>query len=158
LASLEDNTKITLIDYEYGGWNPMAMDIANYLNECCLENAHPKGVGIKCYLENFPSTYECNLLMKSYLKCHFEKIQASSPTPKDYAQFEKETLPKFRREVETCCLLNNYYWGVWALVLLRDKDVCEERVFNYEFAISRVKMYKMQVKLFSEKKVSESNP
>jgi thiamine kinase-like enzyme len=55
LTSLEDNTKITLIDYEYGGWNPMAMDIANYLNECCLENAHPKGVGIKVYLENFPS-------------------------------------------------------------------------------------------------------
>jgi len=52
---LEDNTKITLIDYEYGGWNPMAMDIANYLNECAIDNAHPKDIGIKYYPNNFPS-------------------------------------------------------------------------------------------------------
>jgi thiamine kinase-like enzyme len=150
---LEDNTKITLIDYEYGGWNPMAMDIANYLNECCLENAHPKGVGIKVYLENFPNQYECNQLMKAYLKCYYEKKAPGE----DYDSFEKKNLPRFRREVEACLLLNNYYWGVWALAVLRDKDVCDDKVFNYEFAISRIKMYKMQVKLFQELKATEAS-
>jgi len=58
LASLADNEQIILIDYEYGGWNPMAIDLANYFNECTCDNAHPKGVGIKYYLSNFPSAAE----------------------------------------------------------------------------------------------------
>lgn len=73
LTSLEDNTKITLIDYEYGGWNPMAMDIANYLNECAIDNAYPKGFGIKYYPENFPSEFERNSLIKSYLKLYYDQ-------------------------------------------------------------------------------------
>ena len=94
--------------------------------------------------------------MKSYLKCYYER--KASTAGEDYNTFEKKTLPRFRREVEACCLLNNYYWGVWALAVLRDKDVCDEKVFNYEFAISRIKMYKMQTKLFQEQKTSESSP
>lgn len=65
----------------------MAMDIANYLNECCLDNAYPKGVGISCYLENFPSNYECNMLIKSYLKCHYEKTQGTNPTEENLEGF-----------------------------------------------------------------------
>lgn len=52
LTSLDNNLKITLIDFEYGGWNPVQFDLANYLNELMLDNAHPKGNGIKYYLEN----------------------------------------------------------------------------------------------------------
>jgi len=74
LASLEDNTKITLIDYEYGGWNPMAMDIANYLNECAIDNAYPKDIGIKYYPNNFPSEFERNALIKHYLREHYESL------------------------------------------------------------------------------------
>lgn len=33
LMNRSDNRQMILIDYEYGGWNPMAMDIANFLNE-----------------------------------------------------------------------------------------------------------------------------
>jgi len=72
---LEDNTKITLIDYEYGGWNPMAMDIANYLNECAIDNAYPKDIGIKHYPKNFPSESERNVLIKSYLELYYEKLK-----------------------------------------------------------------------------------
>ena len=72
LASLEDNSKITLIDYEYGGWNPMAMDIANYLNECTIDNAYPMGVGIKHYPDNYPSESERNFLIQTYLKLYYE--------------------------------------------------------------------------------------
>ena len=35
LLNLENNELITLIDFEYGGWNPIAYDLANYLNEMC---------------------------------------------------------------------------------------------------------------------------
>ena len=37
----EDNRKLMIIDYEYAGWNPMAMDLANYLNETMLDNSYP---------------------------------------------------------------------------------------------------------------------
>jgi thiamine kinase-like enzyme len=41
-----------IIDYEYAGWNPMAMDLANYLNETMLENSYPFLNGIKWYINN----------------------------------------------------------------------------------------------------------
>lgn len=141
LASLEDNSKITLIDYEYGGWNPMAMDIANYLNEFMLDNNHPKGSGIKFYINNFASNYECNSLMKDYLRCYYGD-RKNNPTSEDNEKFVKQHLPQFKREVEACLLLSNFCWGVWALAMLSDTDICNETVYNYEFASSRVEMYK----------------
>lgn len=50
-----ENEKIVMIDYEYGGWNPFAFDIANYISELSLDNAHPQGNGCKVYPSNFPS-------------------------------------------------------------------------------------------------------
>ena len=58
LSSLEDNTKIILIDLEYVGWAPKAMDIANYLNETMLDNAYALKNGIACYLRNFANQRE----------------------------------------------------------------------------------------------------
>ena len=55
LSSLEDATEIILIDYEYGMWNPQYYDIATYLNEYTLDNAYPKGKGVRYYLENWPT-------------------------------------------------------------------------------------------------------
>jgi len=109
LASLEDNTKITLIDYEYGGWNPMAMDIANYLNECAVDNAYPKGMGIKYYPCNFPTEFERNLLIKSYLEIHYEKLnEDKTVTIDDYQRWEKNVFPKFEQEVKQCCLMSSF--------------------------------------------------
>jgi thiamine kinase-like enzyme len=39
--NFEDNSKLMIIDYEYSGWNPMAMDLANYFNETMLDNSYP---------------------------------------------------------------------------------------------------------------------
>ena len=47
-----DNRNLMLIDYEYAGWNPMAMDLANYIGETILENAYPLDNGINWYLDN----------------------------------------------------------------------------------------------------------
>ena len=51
----DENEKIYLIDYEYGGWNVFAFDIANYLNEYMLDNNWSSGNGIRTYLNNFAS-------------------------------------------------------------------------------------------------------
>ena len=49
LINLDNNEDMMLIDFEYGGWNPMAYDIANYFNECICENEQ-----LKSYQQNYP--------------------------------------------------------------------------------------------------------
>jgi len=50
--NFKDNRKLMIIDYEYSGWNPMAMDLANYVNETMLDNSYPFENGIAWYLDN----------------------------------------------------------------------------------------------------------
>jgi len=47
-----NNANLLLIDYEYGGWNPMAMDLAMYTCETMLDNGYPEKNGISWYLDN----------------------------------------------------------------------------------------------------------
>jgi thiamine kinase-like enzyme len=49
---LTDNLELMLIDNEYAGWNPMAMDIAVYINETMIDNSHPHNNGVKEYMDN----------------------------------------------------------------------------------------------------------
>ena len=67
LSSLEDETKIFLIDYEYGMWNPQYYDLGNYLNEMICDNAYAKEPGIKYYMENWPKDDEIEYLTKQYM-------------------------------------------------------------------------------------------
>ena len=64
LVNLKDNEKLCLIDYEYGGWNPICMDMAIYVNECILDNAYPGANGVKLYPSNVPSLKEIEFLCK----------------------------------------------------------------------------------------------
>ena len=49
---MSDNRDLLLIDLEYAGWNPMAMDLAVYINEVMIDNSHPGNNGVKEYLDN----------------------------------------------------------------------------------------------------------
>jgi len=73
-----DNRSILVIDYEYAGWNPMAMDIANYVNECMLENAYPYKNGINWYVDNILEPEEVDSLSKAYLENYFKKYATES--------------------------------------------------------------------------------
>jgi len=70
LVMRDDNEKLTLIDYEYGGWNVFAFDIANYLNEYMLDNNWSAGNGIRCYVSNYATAEErehlCKLMLERY--------------------------------------------------------------------------------------------
>jgi len=52
-----------LIDYEFAGWNPLAYDIANFINECAVELTYP---GPKYYFNNYPSAEERERLCRIY--------------------------------------------------------------------------------------------
>ena len=47
-----------LIDFEYAGWNPMAMDLAVFVNETMNDNSYPGRNGIKWYTDNMMSPHE----------------------------------------------------------------------------------------------------
>jgi choline kinase len=74
LINLNDNKKLIMIDYEYGGWNPMAMDLANYLNETMLDNSYPEKSGIAWYLENCMTHEELKKMATSYMSTYFNKF------------------------------------------------------------------------------------
>jgi thiamine kinase-like enzyme len=50
--SKSDNSDLLLIDLEYAGWNPMAMDLAVYMNETMIDNSHSEDNGVKVYKGN----------------------------------------------------------------------------------------------------------
>jgi thiamine kinase-like enzyme len=72
LMRLTDNRDLLLIDNEYAGWNPMAMDLAVYINEVMIDNSHPGENGVKEYIDNAMSAQEQERLIKSYMKNYFE--------------------------------------------------------------------------------------
>ena len=62
-----------LIDYEYSDWNPMAMDLANFISETVLEIGYPYGTGINWYFDNMMQEKEVEAMIKTYLTRYFEK-------------------------------------------------------------------------------------
>ena len=134
----DENEKIYLIDYEYGGWNVFAFDIANYLNEYMLDNNWSSGNGIRTYLNNFASIAEREYLCKLMLEKYYERMPPQAGTFQDYWDAKRSQILK---EVEDCLRVNNMYWGVWALMMLADEDIEKGDVFNYDFAQCRVDMH-----------------
>lgn len=62
-----------LIDYEYAGWNPMAMDLANFINETMLDNAYPFKNGIAIYMKNCMDYEEVTKMAIGYLDCYYSR-------------------------------------------------------------------------------------
>jgi hypothetical protein len=53
-------------------------------------------------------------------------------------------LKLFINEIYVCALLNNFFWGVWALSLLTEKpESCAiNGIFNFDAAIARAELFK----------------
>lgn len=64
---ISDNREFILIDNEYAGWNPMAMDLAVYINETMNDNSYPGKNGVEWYLENIMLEQEQEQLIEAYL-------------------------------------------------------------------------------------------
>ena len=133
LSSLDDATKILLIDFEYGMWNPQYFDVANYLMEMCLDNAYPKGTGIKYYLENWPSNDEIENIVKEYfILSKNGTVEWSLENPECQAALQ---------QTKQCCILDNYLWAVWAIMMLSEADETDPTAFNWDFLIGRCDLH-----------------
>lgn len=45
-------------------------------------------------------------------------------------------------------VLNNFYWAVWAIMMLNDSDETNPNAFNWEFARGRTDMHKKSESLW----------
>lgn len=68
--SVQNNRELIIIDNEYAGWNPMAMDVAVFINETMNDNSYPCKNGVQWYTDNVMSEAELEAFVKSYLS-HF---------------------------------------------------------------------------------------
>lgn len=48
--------------------------------------------------------------------------------------------------VYNCALLNDAYWGLWALNLLTPETYAKEGIFNYDMVKCRLQMYNKVLK------------
>lgn len=123
LMRIADNRDLLIIDNEYAGWNPMAMDLAVYVNETMINNSHPGGNGVKEYADNLMTEYETEKMIKEYMRhyfTHFMHEKQKKEYNEDVEKYIKSNYMLLRRQVLDCCLLNNFFWGVWALALLSE--------------------------------------
>jgi thiamine kinase-like enzyme len=90
-----ENEKIVMIDFEYGGWNPFSFDIANYISELSLDNAHPKGNGCKVYPSNFPSKQEIGMLCMSFLRQYWLKYEESRQVKLELGSADQENFETY---------------------------------------------------------------
>ena len=50
-------------------------------------------------------------------------------------------MSQVRTEVNKCLQLNNYFWAVWSMRILKEEKLGDSTVFNFDFALARVEMF-----------------
>jgi len=126
------NGDISLIDFEYGGVNYIAFDIANHFNEFC-GGTSAEDNGVPDYTR-FPSEEQQDLFLRTYLDV---KRQYSS-NGDDIVDAEEETI-LLLKEVKAYVLVNHLYWGLWAVNQAATEGTSE---FDYlEYSKNRFKRY-----------------
>ncbi len=135
-----DTGHIRLIDFEYGGTNYAAFDIANHLNEhaggtTSIEN------GIPDYAK-FPTIDRQYSFCLEYVKTTMRTMASKGGgggVDDDDARAEAEARDLLG-QVQKFLLVNHLYWGLWA-VNQAAVEGCDE--FDYlNFASSRIGEYR----------------
>ena len=145
LASLADSSQLTLIDYEYGNWNPMYYDLGVYLNEMMCDNAHPKAPGIKIYEENWPSDAEIETITRLYWELN-ERHQGNTSASWSMGHPECQEAVLMTKK---CMLLNNFYWITWALMVMRKEEEADPEAYYWDFLSGKCKLHLRTIKQFN---------
>ena len=109
--------------------------MANYFNETMIDNAHPMSTGTKCYLQNFINDNEQEYLLRAYLTVYYQRFFRQTNEKVSLEAFLSKEVPKLKAEVKNCLLLNNYFWAMWGIKMLKKVQFKNAGVFNYEFVI-----------------------
>lgn len=140
--TITNHDNVQFIDFEYGGLNYKAFDIANHFNEFAggTENAIP----VYDWLPNmkqqvyFIKTYlQETKLIEEEGKRGLEKQHRCRSDMR--VEVEDQQVRNMLREVQAFIKANHLYWGLWA-VNQAATEGCQE--FDYmEYAANRIKQY-----------------
>ena len=97
----EDTKSVTIIDYEYASYNPVAYDIANHFCEMAA-NYHTETPHVLDY-RKYPDFEERERFIRAYLRSSGEQPSES----------EVENL---LQAVEKYTLANHLFWGIWGII------------------------------------------
>lgn len=104
---IDQGSKVSFIDYEYGGYNYRGFDIANHFAEWA---------GFECDYSHCPSKETQFTWLRRYLACS-RQLQLAGPDPSSPAiEVDDADVHSLYREVSHFTLASHLYWGLWALV------------------------------------------
>ncbi|PVH62082.1 hypothetical protein PAHAL_3G200500 [Panicum hallii] len=120
---IDEETKLlTIIDYEYASFNPVAYDIANHFCEMAADY-HSEKPHVLDYTK-YPDTHERKQFVQTYLSSSGEESDA-----------EVENLIK---SIEKYTLASHLVWGLWGIISEHVNDID----FDYkEYARQRFEQY-----------------
>ncbi|XP_061353941.1 probable choline kinase 2 isoform X2 [Gastrolobium bilobum] len=119
----EEANSVTIIDYEYASYNPVAYDIANHFCEMAA-NYHTDEPHILDY-NKYPDFEERQRFVKAYLSSSGEQPSESE-------------VEQLLQEVEKYTLANHLFWGVWGIISAQVNKID----FDYkEYAKQRFQEY-----------------
>ena len=144
LIKRSDNTQLILIDYEYCGWNPMAMDLANYMLECMFDNtAFPEDTGTRLYGSNCMTLPEIESMTTTYMTRYFEKYMKDDVKVRydmDCAKFIKEEYQNLLKDIWACVKLLNFQGGMWSMSRLDLENCTDPDTWEFSFCECRLDM------------------
>eukprot|EP00347_Sterkiella_histriomuscorum_P005923 403354751 len=129
--------QLHLIDYEYAGWQPRFMDLANYINETVFDNGFPSGSGVGCFPDNLMTKDEIQLFVEYYVR---EEL-AIQQRQIDDNEFQNK-VHEYYNKVVKCLKLNLFQWGVLALYILTEDEYLKPGIFNFDAANIRIQTFK----------------
>jgi len=97
----EETRSITIIDYEYASYNPIAYDLANHFCEMAA-NYHSETPHVLDY-SKYPGLEERQRFVRMYLSS-----TGDVPT--------EEQLEQVVQDVEKYTLANHLFWGIWGII------------------------------------------
>jgi len=118
----EEDKSLTIIDYEYSSYNPVAYDIANHFCEMAA-NYHTDTPHILDY-SKYPDFEERQRFVKEYLKSSGE--------------MESDRVGQLLEDVEKYALASHLLWGLWGVI----SDHVNNIEFDYiDYARQRFQQY-----------------
>ncbi|KAL0440365.1 UNVERIFIED_CONTAM: putative choline kinase [Sesamum latifolium] len=119
----DQNRSITIIDYEYASYNPVAYDLANHFCEMAA-NYHTDTPHILDY-SKYPGLEERRRFVQQYLR-------SAGDEPSDAA------IEQLVDDIEKYTLANHIFWGLWGLISAYVNHI----EFDYkEYARQRFEQY-----------------
>ncbi|XP_024365805.1 probable choline kinase 2 isoform X2 [Physcomitrium patens] len=101
----EKDDSVTLIDYEYASYNPVAFDIANHFCEMTADYHSDEPHLLN--QESFPDYEERSQFCRAYLE----------------ASVSQEDVRKLIKEVDEFVLASHLHWALWGLLSAAHQDV-----------------------------------